>query len=155
VTIWIKNRPVFEWSSFRHNLCPEIVEWWEPLYFLSSFPMVPFEWLSFLAIKNPGQKLNFARLDCFIYKKIIFFITKCYIQSTSEIRTVRFYQIQFYASPGHSNIGPFKNRTKMSVFRIFYWLYRHSPCLHGPSYKTRTYQGYRKNRLPCLHLQRL
>jgi hypothetical protein len=36
----------------------------------------------------------------------------------TNIRTVRFFWIQFYASPGHSNIGPFENWTKKSGFRI-------------------------------------
>jgi hypothetical protein len=40
------------------------------------------------------------------------------VQSTSENRTVRLYPIQFYASPGHSNIRPFENRTSRSGFRM-------------------------------------
>jgi hypothetical protein len=40
------------------------------------------------------------------------------IQSTSENRTVVVFWIQFYANPGHSNIGSFENRTKMSGFRM-------------------------------------
>jgi hypothetical protein len=41
---------------------------------------------------------------------------KEHLQSTSEKRTVFVFQIQFYASPGHLNIGPFEIRTKMSWF---------------------------------------